>query len=413
MCKYKAFLSIGGCASLVAVGSLLFLSASPAFSDDDDNPGPPKKIQPFELKRMGDKDAQNALQGSNAQSTGGGSRTNATSGTTSLPVWTYSVTATQNNRKYSGIIVGANPASPRAVNVPVVLVPVVIKIAQAGTTYTFDPTAPDAGCLGTNTALSLTQASPLFNSSLFTFNGQTIGSTQYPDAFLKGEFWNGGASNVTTPLLSLTPSAGAELTITLSAGRNAAVYSISGAQCNALIAVVNINSVDSVLQSYIRNHGLTATQFPFFLTYNAVMSQGSATNLNNCCILGYHSSNFFGQTYGIAEFEGRNQTVFSGVSDVAAASHEINEWANDPLGNNPTPAWGAIGQVSGCQSDFEVGDPLSSNLLPAVQMPNGFSYHLQELAYFSWFYGGNVSLGYSNNGTFKGAAKICPPGGTN
>src|SRR5215472_16049901 len=163
MYKYKAFLSIGGCASLVAVGSLLFLSASPAFSDDDDNPGPPKKIQPFELKRVGDKDAQNALQGSNAQSTGGGSRTNATSGTTSLPVWTYSVTATQNNRKYSGIIVGANPASPRAVNVPVVLVPVVIKIAQAGTTYTFDPTAPDVGCLGTNTALSLTQASPLIN----------------------------------------------------------------------------------------------------------------------------------------------------------------------------------------------------------------------------------------------------------
>lgn len=218
------------------------------------------------------------------------------------------------------------------------------------------------------------------------------------------------------------------MTISINAGRRgsttATVYSLSGTQCGngattnpaAKIAVVNINTVDSALQSYITAHGLNASQFPFFVTYNAVMSVGGANNLNNCCVLGYHNAlGTPGQTYGIAEFEGRDQTVFSGVADVASASHELTEWIDDPSGGNPTPPWGGIGQVSGCQSNLEVGDPLSGTLMPAVTT-NGFTYHVQELAYFSWFYGG-TSLGAggkdSTNGTFAGAAKLCPPGGTN
>jgi len=50
-----------------------------------------------------------------------------------------------------------------------------------------------------------------------------------------------------------------------------------------------------------------------------------------------------------------------------------------PSRNNPTPAWGNIGQVSGCQDNFEVGDPLSGTLMPTSDL-NGYSYHLQELA---------------------------------
>ena len=146
------------------------------------------------------------------------------------------------------------------------------------------------------------------------------------------------------------------------------------------------------------------------------MSVGPANNLNDCCVLGYHNAlGSPGQTYGIAEFEGRDQTVFRGVSDVASGSHELAEWIDDPSGSNPTPAWGNIGQVSGCQASLEVGDPLSGTLMPAMVM-NGFTYHLQELAFFSWFYGG-TSLGtggkFSTNGTFRGSAKLCPPGGTN
>jgi hypothetical protein len=63
-------------------------------------------------------------------------------------------------------------------------------------------------------------------------------------------------------------------------------------------------------------------------------------------------------------------------------AHEIGEWMNDPFGNNPTPLWGHTGQVSGCQNNLEVGDPLTGTIVPPVVMPNGFTYHLQELAFF-------------------------------
>jgi len=349
--------------------------------------------------------------------------------TATLPLWTYQTRAAQDNLTYQGMIVGANPATGSSATVPAVLVPVVLKIKQGSKTYTFDPTAPDTGCLGTgNTAFALTHSSPLFSNAPFTLNGVAIGSTQYADAFLKGEFWNSGGSSSGYHLL-LSPSTGATITISINAGptgnSTAEVFSLSGGLCGnssattnpgGKIAVVNINTIDAALQGYISTHGLNASQFPFFVTYNAVMSVGSAKNLNNCCVLGYHNAlGNPGQTYGIAEFEGRNQTVFAGVADVAAASHEVNEWSNDPNGSNPTPAWGNIGQVSGCQDNLEVGDPLSGTLMPTVTV-GGFTYHLQELAFYSWFYGG-TSLGaggkYSSNGTFAGAAKLCPPGGTN
>lgn len=101
--------------------------------------------------------------------------------------------------------------------------------------------------------------------------------------------------------------------------------------------------------------------------------------------------------------------------DTVVLSHEVAEWMDDPLVNNATPSWGNIGQVSGCQGNLEVGDPLTPTNFPSVFL-NGYTYHLQELAFYSWFYGG-ASTGaggkYSNNGTFNGDARLCPPGGTN
>jgi hypothetical protein len=82
---------------------------------------------------------------------------------------------------------------------------------------------------------------------------------------------------------------------------------------------------------------------------------------------------------------------------------------NDPLTTNPTPAWGHVGQVSGCQSNLEVGDPLSGTTFPV--MLNGFTYHPQELAFFSWFYRQKPSIAvnnwYSDQGTFGSYAAPC------
>ena len=145
--------------------------------------------------------------------------------------------------------------------------------------------------------------------------------------------------------------------------------------------------------------------------YNVVMSVGTPNILGSCCILGYHGSTGFPyQTYSPFEFD--TTGIWASPSpDTAIASHEVGEWMDDPFGNNAVPPWGNIGQVSGCQGNLEVGDPLSGTLFPSVQMSNGFTYHLQELAFFSWFLGG-PSLGagglYSDHGTFlKDAGKPC------
>jgi hypothetical protein len=69
------------------------------------------------------------------------------------------------------------------------------------------------------------------------------------------------------------------------------------------------------------------------------------------------------------------------IRDTSIAAHEVGE-VDDPFGNNPTPTWGHKGQVGACQNNLEVGDPLTATNIPPVTGANGFTYHLQELAFF-------------------------------
>lgn len=345
----------------------------------------------------------------------------------SLPNYSYSVVSPVDGKTYTGQIIGANPTARPAhtIVVPTVIVPVRLVFQYSSTTsYIFDPTAADTGCIGAGrTGLGLTEQSPLFNDVTYTLGGTTIGTTQYIDAFQRANFWNDvsatGANYHT--LLGITPMP--LQTVTIPTGNtgttNGTVYVFTGLcgtntgnvnKANTL-GVMNISFWDPIARNMITNLGITPNTFVFFLFYNAVMSNGTSDNTNNCCILGYHSITG-SQTYGTGDFEGRAQTLFSGTADTSALSHELAEWLNDPTTVNPTPAWGHVGQVSGCQNNYEVGDPLSGTLMPAVKMPNGFTYHLQELAFFDWYYRITPSIGvngwYSLKGTFKAdAGAVC------
>ena len=66
-----------------------------------------------------------------------------------------------------------------------------------------------------------------------------------------------------------------------------------------------------------------------------------------------------------------------------------------------------------CQGNYEVGDILAGVFMPPVTGKNGYTYTLQELAFFSYFYGG-PSLGvngwYSNHNMLKtDAGRVCSP----
>jgi hypothetical protein len=180
---------------------------------------------------------------------------------------------------------------------------------------------------------------------------------------------------------------------------------------------VNYTDMDNMIQALITGPlapMVNAGTFPIFLTQDVVMADPGHSIFANCCILGYHGAFFDPLLQIYSPFAIDTANVF-GAPDVQILSHEMGEAINDPNGVNTTPFWGGIGQQSGCQNNFEVGDPLTPGNGPSNTFVVG-GYHLQELAFFSWFYGG-VSLGsggkFSDNGSFNGDAKVCPPGGTN
>jgi hypothetical protein len=345
--------------------------------------------------------------------------------TTGLPIWTRTVNASKNSKNYSIVMVGRDPStSTVTTSVPTLIIPVIVKI---GTTM-FNPTVADKVCMvaPNNVPLSVFKQSPLFVGHTFTMDGVSEGSTQYVDAFQRANFKTEVVASYHTKLGAITIKPAQTFTVPTTAGAVYSTASFGKGGCGpnrnpaGVFGVVDVNTVDNwVMTKALPAAGATASQFPILLLYNVVMSNGAPTILN-CCILGYHGATAGppgGKTYSPMEFD---QTGIFGasVNDTSVAAHEIGEWMDDPYGHNPTPAWGGIGQVSGCQSNLEDGDPLSGRMFPAVKMSNGFSYHLQELAFLSWFYNAqsDPSIGaggkFSDNGSFKGPAKVCPPGGT-
>jgi hypothetical protein len=335
---------------------------------------------------------------------------------TTIPTWDYSVTSPLDGNQYSGMMVGRSPFfhGARTTEIPTIIVPIIIRMSDGGV---FDPTMPDTTCLPSPsgaTALALVQQSPVLQSTMFTMGGTSVGTTQYPDAFQRGNFW----MNVSVtgdryhtklnPVTTLNP-----VTVNVPTGKG--TTNASGG-CGS-IGVMDINWWDPFVQGMISTslaaEGVSPITLPIFLFYNVVMTDGTPTLTgSSCCILGYHTA--IGspvQTYAVVDFDAT--TRFGPASSaISAMSHEVAEWVDDPIGMNLTPAWGNIGQVTGCQNNLEVGDPLSGTAFPSVTMPNGVTYEPQELAFFSWFYRQSPSIGvngwYSNNGTFTtGAGAAC------
>ena len=135
-----------------------------------------------------------------------------------------------------------------------------------------------------------------------------------------------------------------------------------------------------------------------FLNANTYLTEGG------CCIGGYHSANG-PQTYSNFEYV-TTPGVFS--QDVSALSHEVGEWADDPLypnqNNTPCGIW-------------EVGDPLENGEPGhpygtwAYEL-HGFTYHLQDLVTPKYF-GSDPNRPVNGYWTFQGytgITRICQNG---
>jgi hypothetical protein len=326
-----------------------------------------------------------------------------------LTMWPYTIKSTRSGsagKTFKGVMVGNSPITTKATTTTTVyVVPLIFKIGG----LTFDPTVADASCMAGKVPLTVLKNSPMVvGTHDFKINGIDVGKAQYSDAFQRASFWKDVSANGGTYHNKLAYKFLPAVTITPGSA-NSALFTVTGG-CIANYGGVEINWLDAELQGTIipslASKGVGPTNLPIFMIYNTTMYINTTAQ---CCVGGYHGA--FGspvQTYSPFGFD--TVGVFgAGGEDTDIMAHEVNEWQDDPLGNNPTPAWGKIGQVTGCQTNLEVGDPLTGTNYPNVTL-SGFTYHLQELAFFSWFYGPpSIGAGakFSDNGTFKVAQGAC------
>jgi hypothetical protein len=347
----------------------------------------------------------------------------------SLATFSYTVTSSRDGNTYTGSMVGQDPFTPgfTTTTVTTPVVPLIITFNAVATGLdkhsllkrkkgitTFDPTVADTACLSSpnDVPVTLVEQSPIFQSVDFQFGSTDVGTTQYIDAFQRANFWQfvNGTDYHTLVNPVLFPA------ITLNIGENdgLAIPASLFQSCGPL-GIVTQKKLTSILTGTIlpqlAGQGVDTSQFPVFLLYNTVMSEGLPEDLNKCCVLGFHGATGSTiQTYSPVDFD--TSGLFGPtVHDTSIMAHEVGEWMNDPFGNNPTPAWGHVGQVGGCQTNLEVGDPLTGTNITPVVGSNGFTYNLQELAFFSWFYGAPsiaVNGWFSDNNTFTtDAGAVC------
>lgn len=302
-------------------------------------------------------------------------------------------------------MVGNDPYnSPSAASVT--YQPIIMVVTINGVTY--DPQQPACNDPNGTSVADRFFASPLFNPMTYNVNGTSI-TGQYISAFQQANFWAVAGSKAAVTLAQGNPPTVVKVNL---AGTNLNLSCSNGKAIH--LGEVDINTFDAAVQSAIAQANVPPNELPVVLTYNIVQTQSG-----QCCILGYHNAVPVSNgvlTYATGAYV--DSGIFSNTDDVTVWSHEMGEWMDDPFvqanvpgggSNDITPKWGRIGQVSGCQNNLEVGDPLTGT--ETAYTLNGFTYHVQDLAYKDWFYGtasqAPGGTGYSFLGTFNTPASAC------
>jgi hypothetical protein len=296
-------------------------------------------------------------------------------------------------------MVGTDPTQAGAgtTNVPVVIIPLVFVFGNTFVT----PTA--SSCGDTVSVISRVQNSPLFTTGVTWLEGNTVvGVTQFTDAFQRANFWQYVGTISPDYHVMLNPVQMANpIMVNVPANQGG----LMGLACAGHpIGGVSKAYLDGVVvPQIIANLGIQPGTLPLFLTYDIADLLGGGA-----FFLGYHNVMGNGQTYAVSSYVDPGLLNLP-VADISVLSHELGEWMDDPFLNNRVPPWGHVGQVQGCQADLEVGDPLSGT--NSVVTTPGFNYHVQDLAFFSWFARLNPSIAvngwYSTLNTFPAPPPVC------
>jgi hypothetical protein len=286
---------------------------------------------------------------------------------TPLTTWNGSFVYSGHTYKYN--MVGTTPSAGTSTTVPVFIIPIALAYKKGTTTTTFSPAT-----LQSNGASAVTNTvnSPIFqNMDWIAGDGTTdLGTTQYEDAFQRGNFWGQVSSATGYHVLLGTPRVAKVRTIVVPAadGSIATEFGVK-------VGLADINWFDAQIEAIItKTKQIVPNSLPIFMTYNVYLTSGG------CCIGGYHSS--MGSTAAPQAYSHFTYIGTPGAfsQDVGALSHEIGEWLDDPLVVNTS------GNPVAC-GILETGDPeeVFANYGDFPYTLNGFTYNLQDLTYLEYF----------------------------
>ena len=299
-----------------------------------------------------------------------------------IPIWTGKFSFSGKTFTYH--MVGTDPKAGSATsNITLVIIPLKFHFTD-GTNLSASQTV----CGDVKSSNFRVKNSPLIKKVTFTPGGTNVGTTQYIDAFQRANFWRDVSTTSPNYHVLFSPIQTKALQ-TINVGGNG--LTVAG-PC-ARIGEVDINFFDDIAMSLLKSLAIPANTLPVFLSYNTFWTSGG------CCILGYHSTTGT-QAYAVAAYS--DPGVFNvPIEDIHALSHEIGEWMDDPLipSMNIVPAWGHVGQVSGCQNNLEDGDPVTGRAFTvAMGGLSPFTYHPEDLVFLPWF--ARIKPSSSVNGWF-------------
>lgn len=288
---------------------------------------------------------------------------------TPLPTWNGSYVYKGTTYNYN--MVGVAPSTNSSSTIEAIIIPLKIIITKGTKTTTFDP---QHVLSNGKTVINNIIASPIFDATTnYTQGGVNLGTTQYIDAFQRGNFWGTVSTNPNYHLLLSKPKVAPEQTLNVPAADGVTGNPFG----NLTTGEVDINYFDAQIQAILVKFAkvITPNTIPIFVTYDTYL-----TEFGGCCIGGYHSvvTNTSGTlAYSMFTYV---DAVGDFSQDVSALSHELGEWANDPLIANPS------GNQTPC-GILEIGDPLEgeTNYGGFPYTVNGFTYNLQDMVFLPYF----------------------------
>lgn len=322
-----------------------------------------------------------------------------------IPFFRRTIKAPVDGKTYSYSIAGADPRTSNATT-NVLYLPIELRV-KFGDGTVLDPTKPACGD-------SVSVANRFFKGPNFVrvplvSNGVSVGNVQITDGFQRAEFWKLLKGPKYHTILK---SAAAPIVVDVTAPAGSTTGNGVCAGPTHKVGAINVDAMNNIITKIAKNRA-KPNQVAVFLTYNVFESFNG-----RCCALGFHSS--YGtaagtQTYAIGAYNDRGLFKDPSTADISTWTHEFGDLLDDPFpfsgpGMNNTPPWGGTGQVpqGSCQGNLETGDPLTGTGFEVRY--NGFLYHPQELAFFSWFYR-TPSTGtggkYSFKGTFTNTQPMC------